>query len=354
MTGGEGDTLLNKENVALSNNAGRGSFLSPLPPSAKHGLPLSDFPDSVSAKKPRLFGSATDLTSEPSALDHLLGCLSSEYSIPSSAMRHPSARLLMNPLLGDSSKRHSDSPLTSRSRFVNGQLMGLEGEEDEDEDFGGSMDLFSKALAEFKVNTAHKNTHDYSRLPATCNSFLQGKTSRGGALYFPKRSSSVLLSNKDESVPTKSISKKGLLKKSIFVMLSEVEKKVDATASVSRTPASSIALPKTSAETPSTIKGSLWVDKYRPKMYIDLVGDEVFYILIIFGQLFLKNNGRKQTAPFSLGSNTGTTALLTRTLRERIPIKSIILMGRIVIGSKRTTPRLRKRYLLIFNAMWLW
>ncbi|CAG8480683.1 7964_t:CDS:10 [Ambispora leptoticha] len=132
---------------------------------------------------------------------------------------------------------------------------------------------------DFNVPAARNSTDSYPKLPSVTKKsppltsifterpktgeFLKATTSKGLFLYFPKKSQSAT------ELPLRSYNKKCLRDLSISRLISKIEKDKVANSELSQANLTNSKFPaKVEAET------KLWVDKYRPKRYIDLLGDE--------------------------------------------------------------------------------
>jgi hypothetical protein len=105
------------------------------------------------------------------------------------------------------------------------------------------------------------NERKYRKLPPGTKSFVTGCSSDGMDLYFPRKLKSSALNDAKLS----NIGKSGtLLSAPIFKLMRELRTDVTEAAIIN----------------PTNVRNTgsqLWVNKYQPKRYLDLVGDEVFY-----------------------------------------------------------------------------
>ncbi|CAG8439101.1 9989_t:CDS:10 [Ambispora gerdemannii] len=123
-----------------------------------------------------------------------------------------------------------------------------------------STDSYLKSLS--VANTPSPLSSIFTERPKT-GEFLKATTSKGLLLYFPKKSQTTT------ELPLRSYDKSCLHDLSISRLISKIEKDKIAKAELSRT---NLTASKPTAKIKTETK--LWVDKYRPKRYIDLVGDE--------------------------------------------------------------------------------
>ncbi|KAG9288031.1 hypothetical protein G9A89_017626 [Geosiphon pyriformis] len=114
-----------------------------------------------------------------------------------------------------------------------------------------------------EVANISKPLSPYTKIPNT-REFLKVTTSEGQCLYFPKKEPIATL-------PKVYSGRKSLLEVSIFRLLDEIDR--EATES-NRSSKHLIKDDSNKQSTPKKIGTKLWVDKYRPKYYIDLLGDE--------------------------------------------------------------------------------
>ena len=98
-------------------------------------------------------------------------------------------------------------------------------------------------------------------IPPSSGNFLKGKDSAGNIFYFPKRNNIKL---KKSSRNTR------LIQENIYILLDQIQnnQKREKILNFSR----------------SVSSDKLWVDKYKPKKYIELAGDEVITL-----KLYLEN-----------------------------------------------------------------
>jgi hypothetical protein len=110
---------------------------------------------------------------------------------------------------------------------------------------------------------------NYQEVPKNGSSFKMAKDSQGRRLFFPLKSQKEL---DQQNLIFKEDSRNSLLEFNIHEMVRqiEIEKKYE------QQMAEEHQLETDGLKPDSlTSDGALWVDKYSPRMYIDLVGDEV-------------------------------------------------------------------------------
>ncbi|KAJ3109360.1 hypothetical protein HDU96_007248 [Phlyctochytrium bullatum] len=143
-----------------------------------------------------------------------------------------------------------------------------------------------KLQAEYKkiLNTVKRVSKDYSKLPQGTNMFVKASTDSGQHFFFPYRSSGP--GRGSSIVYDSSGMRKDLLGTNIHVILRQVESERatevrddfldlgdgDPNRLIYQEEINS-ALKKANQSGPT-----LWVDKYSPRMYIDLVGDEILLL----------------------------------------------------------------------------
>lgn len=123
--------------------------------------------------------------------------------------------------------------------------------------------------------TSNQQNINYLSIPKHTNSFQLGTNSKGVRLYFPKKS----LNRTAEILE----SSRSLLSIPIFKLMQQLKEELRIEKHVNENNALLAANAAARGEAPLAentsgflSKGTeLWVNKYRPKMYIDLVGDEV-------------------------------------------------------------------------------
>ncbi|TPX31978.1 hypothetical protein SmJEL517_g04811 [Synchytrium microbalum] len=134
-------------------------------------------------------------------------------------------------------------------------------------------------VASTKSNTINTILRkDYTYLPANIVSYVGGNATSGRRLYFPRKTMSEALAYSTTTTttahnvgPSKTGGRVGpLLSSNIYRLMDEIEAEQKAQALEE-----SLQLPVVVKKPPlKPDAGTLWVDKYAPKKYIDLVGDE--------------------------------------------------------------------------------
>ena len=199
----------------------------------------------LSTLKKRAFYPPSDpLATDPSALDDLLGLMSD----PSSSIAH-------TPFLSKYRRLNNEETRSPRHAHV------------DDAGASGSTDTFHQAaLSPFLAQARQK---DYTKAPSDAP-FVMARTSNGNYLYFPQRTPSQI-SRMASNTTTKRHSGK-LLQTSIYQLMEQLDQKEKnkALMPLARQLETFMDVDATNAS-----KKELWVDKYRPKMYIDLTGEEV-------------------------------------------------------------------------------
>ena len=122
------------------------------------------------------------------------------------------------------------------------------------------------------------STHDYSQVPVNGFGFVKSFASDGSYLYFPKKkiTQSFSIVEKNDQLPVSGT----LLSDKISKLMDQVQEKIrfDKAVAANNQNLDLIDESIELAMAPSTLihkDKQLWVDKYCPKNYVDLVGDEV-------------------------------------------------------------------------------
>ena len=116
-------------------------------------------------------------------------------------------------------------------------------------------------------STFHSLTHDFSEIPINSFGFVKAISSDGTYLYFPKKKTSALTPLGNSSGP--------LLSDRISKLMDIVREKIKFNETITRNAAElEMENDKDEYLFETPIEKKLWVDKYAPKLYVDLVGDE--------------------------------------------------------------------------------